>query len=240
MAGMKPKHAAVLAVALVSAAVTLVCWRAASGPATPQQAGIAESEQQRDDGSRGLARGAAPAQTEPKPEAHERKALRESAAPNARLARNAEETVIGAGGESAAGTPSARRRARWPVRAGAPAESDGSAKGDPAVPADLAFLALKYVGVDAGAEKTWLRAINDPSMPAGVRSDLIEDLNDEGYTNDERPTHEDLPLILARLEIVERYYAFAMDEVNASAFQEAYKDLLALYVRLSEAPSQAK
>ena len=81
-----------------------------------------------------------------------------------------------------------------------------------------------------------MRAINDPNMPPGVRSDLIEDLNDEGYSDNSNPTKEDLPLIIARLEILERLAPYAMDEVNAAAFEEAYKDLLEMYVRLGGKP----
>ncbi len=104
------------------------------------------------------------------------------------------------------------------------------------MPVKLAFRALWYVGVDPEAEKTWMKAINDPNMSPGVRSDLIEDLNDEGYTDNNNPTKEDLPLILARLELIERLAPYAMDQVNADAFEEAYKDLLNMYVRLGGKP----
>ena len=116
--------------------------------------------------------------------------------------------------------------------AGRRASSEPS--GTPRVSARLAFKALLYVGVDPEAEKTWMRAINDPNLPPGVRSDLIEDLNDEGYEDPSgnQITKRDLPLILARLEIIERLAPYAMDQVNADAFEEAYKDLLNMYVRL--------
>lgn len=117
--------------------------------------------------------------------------------------------------------------------AGNQAVSSGSS-GTPRVSARLAFKALLYVGVDPEAEKTWMTAINDPNLPEGVRSDLIEDLNDEGYEDPSgnHITKRDLPLILARMEIIERLAPYAMDKVNADAFQEAYKDLLNMYVRL--------
>jgi len=41
-------------------------------------------------------------------------------------------------------------------------------------------------------------------------------------------TAEDLPLIASRLTIIEAIAWDAMDEVNAEAFAEAYKDLLNL------------
>lgn len=125
----------------------------------------------------------------------------------------------------------------WPVvRQGDASPVDAAAKGEPAVTKELAFRALALVGVDPEAEKTWLRAIDDPNLPDGVRSDLIEDLNQEGYTDNSHPTKADLPLILARLELIERLAPLAKDEVNASAFEEAYKDLLEMYVRLGGEP----
>ncbi|MBK8975006.1 MAG: hypothetical protein IPM29_03700 [Planctomycetes bacterium] len=122
----------------------------------------------------------------------------------------------------------------WPTgrRAGGGRRGGAVPSGEPAVAADLAFRALQYVGVDPEAERTWRRAIDDPSMPAGVRSDLIEDLNQEGYLDNSHPTREDLPLILARMQLIERLAPYAMDEVNAAAFEEAYKDLLDMYLRL--------
>jgi hypothetical protein len=104
------------------------------------------------------------------------------------------------------------------------------------VPVRLAFRALWYLGVDPEAEKTWSRAINDPNMPPGVRSDLIVDMIDEGYTDNDHPTKADLPVIRARLEILERYAPYAMDRVNAEAFAEAYRTMLELYIRLGGEP----
>lgn len=126
----------------------------------------------------------------------------------------------------------------WPVAAtssnASAVSTVGSTAGsdDPDVAIDLAFKALNFVGVDAEAEKIWLRAINDPRTPAGVRSDLIEDLNDEGYVDNSHPGKEDLDLILARMRLIEKLAPTATDPVNAAAFEEAYKDLLAMYVRL--------
>jgi hypothetical protein len=103
---------------------------------------------------------------------------------------------------------------------------------EPIVTVELARAALRSVGKDRGAEAIWKRAINDPGLPAGVRSDLIEDLNDEGYLDPDELKPEDLPLILARLRLIERQWPYAMDETNAAAFQEAYMDLLEMLIRL--------
>ncbi len=135
-------------------------------------------------------------------------------------------------------TPGPARDARttWPTAAARQGTANATPTGTPIVSAEVAFRALWYVGVDPEAEKTWMTAINDLNLPPDVRSDLIEDLNDEGYTDNSNPTKADLPLILARLELIERISAHAIDEVNAKAFEEAYKDLLELYVRLGGAP----
>ncbi len=125
----------------------------------------------------------------------------------------------------------------WPVAATSGVRQRTAAAGaggeSPDVAIDLAFQALNFVGVDEEAEKIWLRAINDPKTPAGVRSDLIEDLNDEGYVDNSHPGKEDLELILARMRLIERLAPATTDPVNAAAFAETYKDLLAMYVRLA-------
>ncbi|MBL8727049.1 MAG: hypothetical protein JNM25_01370 [Planctomycetes bacterium] len=126
----------------------------------------------------------------------------------------------------------AARAPEWPTPDGGRAGAQPAAGAAPAVPVALAFQALPYVGIDPAAEATWLRAIRDPNTPAEARSDLIEDLNEQGYHDNGRPTKADLPLLLARLQLIERLAPDAVDEVAAAAFAEAYKDLLEMYVRL--------
>lgn len=120
----------------------------------------------------------------------------------------------------------------WPIAAASTHAAGSEAPATPAVPVTLAFRALWYLGADPAAEVTWSRAINDPLLPAGVRSDLILDMIDEGYTDNSHPGPRDLPLILLRLQIIERHAPLAMDEVNRKAFAEIYRDLLDLYIRL--------
>ena len=139
--------------------------------------------------------------------------------------------------ENAAGTRSAGRtgdgaRSAWPSARRARSAPGAAPAAEPAVPTTIAFRALWYLGTDPEAEKTWVRAINDLNTPPGVRSDLIVDMIDEGYTDNNRPGKADLPVILARLEILERHAPYAIDEVNAKAFAEAYRTMLDLYVRL--------
>ena len=97
-----------------------------------------------------------------------------------------------------------------------------------------ARVALKFVGVDPDAEAYWIAAINDPSLSAHERQDLIEDLNEEGFSDPKNPGLEDLPLIVIRLERIRELAPDAMDKVNADAFAEAYKDLANMFVRLTE------
>lgn len=86
--------------------------------------------------------------------------------------------------------------------------------------------ALIFVGADPEAEAYWFEAINDPGLSPHERQDLIEDLNEEGFSDPRHPTVEDLPLILSRLALIEALAPEAMDVVNSDAFAEARKDLL--------------
>ena len=101
-------------------------------------------------------------------------------------------------------------------------------KGKDPIKDQLAREALAWVGYDEAAEAYWVAAINDPNLAAQERQDLIEDLNEDGISDPKHPTLADLPLILNRLDLVEALAPDAMDEVNADAFLEAYKDLVNL------------
>lgn len=98
----------------------------------------------------------------------------------------------------------------------------------------LAREALNFVGTDGTADEVWLAAINDPNLPAEARKDLIEDLNEDGFVDPDNVTADDLPLIVSRLRLIEQFAPEAMDEANADAFAEAYKDLANMYLRLVE------
>jgi hypothetical protein len=120
-----------------------------------------------------------------------------------------------------AGQPQAKPDAKAaPPKAGGPAKEPLK---DPE-----ARDALAFVGADWEAEVYWCGAINNPDLPAHERQDLIEDLNEEGFADPKHPTPEDLPLILNRILLIEDLGPYAMDQVNADAFAEAYKDLLNL------------
>jgi hypothetical protein len=115
-----------------------------------------------------------------------------------------------------------------PVPAANPAGSQTANAKDPPLSDPLARAALSFVGEDPEAEQYWVEAINDPSMPPRERQDLIEDLNEDGLSDPKHPSPDDLPLILNRIVWIEQLAPFAMDKVNADAFQEAYKDLINL------------
>jgi len=104
----------------------------------------------------------------------------------------------------------------------------GTRPGKPPIQDPIARAALSYVGADPEAELYWYQAINDPSLGPQERQDLIEDLNEDGLSDPHNPTADDLPLILNRIQIIEEVVWDAMDEVNADAFLEAYKDLVNL------------
>ena len=97
----------------------------------------------------------------------------------------------------------------------------------------LPRMALSFVGADPEAEQIWTLAINDPDRPAKERQNLIEDLNEDGFPDPKNVTADDLPLILSRIDLIEHLAPSSMDEVNAAAFGEAYKDLLQMLDRLS-------
>jgi hypothetical protein len=91
--------------------------------------------------------------------------------------------------------------------------------------------ALALVGSDSVAEQYWLLAINNSKLPAKERQDLIEDLNEEGFTNAKNPTPEDIKIIEHRIKLIDELAPHAMDNVNADAFREARKDLAQMLKR---------
>ena len=103
---------------------------------------------------------------------------------------------------------------------------------EPTIPLEVARAALTMVGHDPDAEDAWVEAINDPAHSPKDRSDLIEDLNEQGFPDPRNITFDDLPLILSRLALIEEVGPDAMDEVNAAAFAEAYKDLNNMVAKL--------
>jgi hypothetical protein len=104
---------------------------------------------------------------------------------------------------------------------------------EPVVPTPVARAALGSVGADADADLVWAMAINDPNLASDDRRELIEDLNQDGFPDPKHVTEDDLPLIVSRLLLIEELAPDAMDEVNAAAFAEAYKDLVNMLAKLN-------
>ncbi|HVT90459.1 MAG TPA: hypothetical protein VHD56_16515 [Tepidisphaeraceae bacterium] len=92
--------------------------------------------------------------------------------------------------------------------------------------------ALAGVGSDPDAEAVWVSAINDTRLSGNQRRELIEDLNNTGIPNSRNITPDYLPIIENRLALIEQLAPDAIDDVNAAAFQEAYKDLINMRARL--------
>jgi hypothetical protein len=90
----------------------------------------------------------------------------------------------------------------------------------------LARVALTYAGANPQADQFYQAAINDATIPAKQRKNLIEDLNEAGFADPSHLTDADLPLIQKRIGLIEQLAPSALDKVNAAAFQEAYKDLI--------------
>jgi hypothetical protein len=90
----------------------------------------------------------------------------------------------------------------------------------------LARLALSFAGADAQANAFYTQAINDPFLTKSHRKNLIEDLNETGFVDPKNLTERDLPLIQNRLSLIEQLAPTPLDDANAAAFKEAYKDLV--------------
>jgi hypothetical protein len=101
----------------------------------------------------------------------------------------------------------------------------------------LARLALSYVGVDAQANQFYEKTINDLTLTKSHRSNLIEDLNEDGL-NFRNLTPRDLPIIENRIALIEQLAPHAADPVNAAAFKEAYKDLVNMREKASRQAGQ--
>ena len=92
----------------------------------------------------------------------------------------------------------------------------------------VARVAMSLVGIDADAETYWITAINDSTLSAAERENLISDLNEDGLSDFKHPAADDLPVIQKRIALIDKLAPDAMDQVNAVAFKEARADLMNL------------
>jgi len=117
-----------------------------------------------------------------------------------------------------------------PAESAAPPDQEQSLN-DPVLQEQRGRAALALIGHDPSADEVWIQVINDPSVSANARKNLIEDLNEDGL-NYRNLTPDDLPVILYRIQLIEQLAPNAMDQVNSDAFKEAYKDLVNMVDRL--------
>jgi hypothetical protein len=90
----------------------------------------------------------------------------------------------------------------------------------------LARDALGLVGIDPDAEQYWLAALTDANLPKSERQDLVDDLNEQGLPDPKHPTPEDLPVLLARLSMIEE---LAAENIGPDLeLKEPYDDLVNL------------
>lgn len=104
----------------------------------------------------------------------------------------------------------------------------------------LARLALNFAGTDVQADEFYQQAINDPILTKSHRKNLIEDLNQDGFSDTKNLTGRDLPLIQSRINLIEQLAPSATDPVNAAAFKEAYKDLINMRDRVLRPPDSPR
>ena len=129
--------------------------------------------------------------------------------------------------------PKAAAKADPPKPAAKSKSRVAAALGQSGYSIDDAREALSMVGADPVAEAVWARAINDPNLTPHQRQDLIEDLNEDGFEDPKDIAPEEVPLIVSRIALIEEMAPDAMDEVNAAAFAEAYKDLNNMLARFA-------
>jgi hypothetical protein len=92
----------------------------------------------------------------------------------------------------------------------------------------LAKVGLYYAGVNQQANQFLDSAIRDESLPLDVRAGLVKDLGQDGINERNPSATVDLPIIDARLKMIQSYNGGADDPRLQAAFAEAQKDLLHL------------
>jgi hypothetical protein len=90
----------------------------------------------------------------------------------------------------------------------------------------LAREALALVGTYPEAEAYWFAALGNPNLPQNERQDLVDDLNEEGLPDPKHPTADDLPVLLARIEMLEE--AMLWFEGDTYDWKEPHDDLARL------------
>jgi len=105
---------------------------------------------------------------------------------------------------------------------------------EPVISEALATEALAFVGTNADANSVWETAIDDATLSAEARRKLIAGLTTEGFVNPSSITAADLPLITARMNLIEQLAPDSLDESNEAAFEAAYDRLQEMYDSVGE------
>ncbi|MEP6663083.1 MAG: hypothetical protein ABJC04_05395 [Verrucomicrobiota bacterium] len=108
---------------------------------------------------------------------------------------------------------------------------------DPTNKEPLARVALYYAGLDQQANELFHQTINDPGLPLKLRRELVEDLNQDGISNEKNPTPADQKLIDARLKLIDSYSGAFTEDRMIAALAEAKKDLLNLQQKATGRPA---
>jgi hypothetical protein len=107
----------------------------------------------------------------------------------------------------------------------------------PAEKEPLARAVLAYVGANAQAEDVYRRALSDPAMGDSQRQNLIEDLNQAGFSEVKKSPAAVVALIESRLAVIERLAPQFKDRTAVAAFVEARKDLLNMREKVAKLPA---
>jgi hypothetical protein len=102
---------------------------------------------------------------------------------------------------------------------------------------NLAKIGLYYAGVNQQANQFYDTAIRDESLPLDARAGLVKDLGQDGLNERNPSATVDLPIIQARLDMIQSYKGGADDPRLQAAFAEAQKDLLRLRARVTQKSS---
>lgn len=92
----------------------------------------------------------------------------------------------------------------------------------------LARLALAFMGANQQAGELFPTAVLDQALLPDQKRELVEDLNQDGLSNEKAPTPEELKIVANRYALTQTYLQqdyVLNDQVLSAAFREADKDL---------------
>ncbi|EEF61649.1 hypothetical protein [Pedosphaera parvula] len=107
---------------------------------------------------------------------------------------------------------------------------------DPAKKETLARIGLYYAGDNPQANQLFDAAVHNESLSVDARRNFIEDLNQDGISNQKNPTPEDQKIIEARIKLIQSYYdnGGMNQPILNGALNEAMKDLQGLLQKMAQ------